>query len=157
MTGTLKKQKRTLGHIVRIDLGRGDYCFAQILKVASYAFYDIKTKDKDIPVAEIQKRPVLFVCAVYDYAVTEGHWEKIGKVDKGFEITEFPMKFIQDELNPKKFELYNPVTGEITPASRKECEGLERAAVWKPEHVEDRLRDHFNGIPNQWVKSLKIQ
>jgi len=42
------------------------------------------------------------------------------------------------------------------PASREECAGLEAAAVWEPEHVEDRLRDHFAGRPNKWVESLRI-
>ena len=40
-------------------------------------------------------------------------------------------------------------------AIAEECVGLERAAVWEPEHVEDRLRDHFAGRSNRWVESLK--
>lgn len=27
--------------------------------------------------------------------------------------------------------------------------------VWSPEHVEDRLRDHFAGRPNKWEESLR--
>lgn len=42
------------------------------------------------------------------------------------------------------------------PASRQELEGLEVAAVWDPEHVEDRLRDHFSGRPNKWVESIRL-
>jgi hypothetical protein len=29
--------------------------------------------------------------------------------------------------------------------------------VWAAEHVEDRLRDHYAGRPNQWVESLRIE
>ena len=35
------------------------------------------------------------------------------------------------------------------PARPEEAAGLERAAVWSAEHVEDRLRDHFDGVPNK--------
>jgi hypothetical protein len=56
-----------------------------------------------------------------------------------------------------KFRLYNPNTSEITVGAREDCVGLERAAVWEPEHIEDRLRDHFNGIKNIWEESLKIK
>ena len=41
-------------------------------------------------------------------------------------------------------------------ASLAECEALESAAVWEPDHVEDRLRDHYAGRPNRWVESLRI-
>jgi hypothetical protein len=46
--------------------------------------------------------------------------------------------------------------GDIRPAKRKECVGLECCAVWDPEHVEDRLKDHFAGIPNKWVQSMAL-
>lgn len=38
-----------------------------------------------------------------------------------------------------------------------EVEGLERLAVWDPEHVEDRIRDHYNGVQNIWVESLRLK
>jgi hypothetical protein len=45
--------------------------------------------------------------------------------------------------------------GEI-PASLEECEYLEVAAVWDGHHVEDRLRDHFDGRPSEWVESMRL-
>lgn len=52
----------------------------------------------------------------------------------------------------------DPVSGRFgeTPASLQECENLEPAAAWDPGHVEDRLRDHFDGRPNEWVESLRL-
>ena len=66
------------------------------------------------------------------------------------------MQFIQDPINPEKFELYNPNTGEITSTTRDEAKGLERAAVWEAEHIESRLRDYYEGKENTWVNQLKI-
>lgn len=51
------------------------------------------------------------------------------------------------------------MTGESVenPATPEECAVLERAAVWDPGHVEDRLRDHFAGQSNKWVESLRLK
>ncbi len=43
------------------------------------------------------------------------------------------------------------------PATTGECIGLEAAAVWEAEHVEDRLRDHFAGQLNKWVEQLRAK
>ena len=67
------------------------------------------------------------------------------------------MQCIQDGLDETQFELYNPNTGEVTKATREECEGLETCAVWEAYHVESRLRDHYNGVPNDIVEALKIK
>jgi hypothetical protein len=29
--------------------------------------------------------------------------------------------------------------------------------VWEPEHVEERIRDHYAGRANRWAESLRIQ
>lgn len=42
-------------------------------------------------------------------------------------------------------------------ASKDEIKDLERAATWEPEHVEERLADHFVGRPNVWVERYKIR
>jgi len=41
--------------------------------------------------------------------------------------------------------------------SRTEADELEQAAVWSPNHIEDRLRDHFAGVPNQWVEIMRAR
>jgi hypothetical protein len=65
--------------------------------------------------------------------------------------------FIQDELEPNKFELYDPNTGDIKPAKKVDCIGLERAAVWEAGHVEERIVDHFAGRTNKWVEDMRIK
>lgn len=62
---------------------------------------------------------------------------------------------MQDVMNSKLFSNYD--NGKIRRATKMACEGLERAAVWEPEHVEERLRDLYVGKPNIWVEQLKIK
>ena len=87
-------------------------------------------------------------------AIKKGRWPILGHIPLEGQLTD-PPRFIQDELNKKSFQIYK--AGVIIPATREQCEGLERSAVWDPEQVEDRLRDHYAGRINKWVESLKIK
>jgi hypothetical protein len=62
------------------------------------------------------------------------------------------MQFIQDAIHPDRFEFYDPNTGESRPATKEKIKGLERASVWEANHIEDRIRDYYNGVPCVWLK-----
>lgn len=87
-------------------------------------------------------------------AVESGRWEVLGNEPLEQGLEEIPKFFKQSPLN-KKFSIY--YQGVEIPSTKEECQELERAAVWDPEHVEDRLRDHYDNVPNQWIESLKAQ
>jgi len=104
---------------------------------------------------QIANQKILFIVAVYDDAITSGRWIKIGKLPLEPDLQLLPPKFIQDKLNPDSFELYNPNTGNTKSVIRQDCIGLERAAVWEPNQVEDRIIDYLNSKPNIWVERMK--
>jgi hypothetical protein len=58
-----------------------------------------------------------------------------------------------DVLDPDHYQIIDD-EGNIRDATREETEGLEPAAVWEPEHIADRLEDHYAGRPNRWLKSM---
>jgi hypothetical protein len=148
-----KTQKRTIGDVVQVPLEDGWHSYAQVLPEASFAFYDARV-ESDLPVDDIVKRPILFIVPVMEYAVKKGGWPIVGHVMPG-QVVKSPPRFIQDALNKNHFEIYE--NGETRPATREECIGLERAAVWDPTHVQSRLLDHYAGRVNKWVESLKIR
>ena len=95
---------------------------------------------------QLAQLPIAFMLFVMMYAVSSGRWRVVGSLPLSPELKECP-KFrigragqlsIYQEL-PELAPLYE------WPATVSECIGLETAAVWDPEHVEDRLRDHFAG------------
>jgi hypothetical protein len=151
----MKRQRRKEGDIVAIDLGDGTLAFARVLREPLLAFYDLRVRNQETPsIQEIVKRPVLWRIWVMNYAITGGRWKVMGNSPLEEALKREPTFFKQD-----------PISGDVTlyraeteyPASIEECEHLERAAVWDPEHVEDRLRDHFDGRPNKWVESLRVK
>lgn len=148
----IKKQKITVGAILKINIENKYYCYAQILGKSAYAFFDYTTKEPLNDFAILLDKPILFITNVYNDVVTKGHWEKVGNLKLRDDLQEIPLQFIQDVLHTDKFELYNPNTGESRKASKEEIRGLERATVWEASHVEDRIRDHYNGVPCIWLK-----
>jgi hypothetical protein len=152
--GKTKRIRRRAGDIVRIPLNDGFHSYARVLDEPLVAFYNIKTK-RNLSPQEIVGLPLLFRVWVMNHAITSGRWPIIGNYPLTPSESEPPKLFKQDGLKPSSFSIY--VQGTERPATKAECVGLERAAVWDPEHVEDRLRDFYAGRPNKWVESLKIK
>lgn len=151
----ITKQKIILGSVVEIHLSQEFFSYAQIITKSELAFYDysgvrISTDSLDV----VCKKPILFVLAVMHAAIKSGRWKIVGRCEIPQALKSPREYFIQDVLT-KKFSIYTNNDGNIRPAERSEIEGLECAAVWEPEHVEDRLRDHFAGRQNLWVEQLK--
>jgi len=147
----MKRQQRTIGAIIKIDLGKGFYSYGQILK-EDIVFFDIYAQNDLVDLSILLKTPVLFYLGVYNDVITSGRWVKVGKLSIKEEFEIVPLKFIQDSLKPDQFEIYDPNSGEIRKSTKAECKGLECAAVWEAEEVEERLRDHFSGRPNRLRK-----
>jgi hypothetical protein len=124
-----------------------------MLESPEYAFFDCRTRD-ELPIATVVARPVLFRLWVARHAHSNGRWRKVGRAEVAPPLQQAVHRYNQDSLRPQDIRLtYDGCSGPL--GSVADCEGLECAAVWEPEHVEDRLRDHYAGVPNEWVLSLR--
>lgn len=148
MQATGKKQKRTIGAIVKVPLENGYHTYARILKY-DFAFYDFRTKEEVTDLQKIISAPILFITTVNDYSVTRGLWLKIGTIPLEEKLLILPPQFVQNPLNPEQFFIVE--NGIRRPATKDECQGLERSAVWTPEGIQDRLNDHYAGRKNFYV------
>jgi hypothetical protein len=150
----LKRQRWTPGAVVQISLGDGYHAFAQMLDTPEYAFFDLKSIMNVSP-AEATRQPVLFRLWVNAGAHLDGRWRKIGRADIPKCLSEPVYRYKLDPIDRSKLCLtYDGSDG--PPATIEECAGLECASVWDAKHVEDRLRDHFAGLPNKWAMSLRL-
>jgi hypothetical protein len=147
------KLRRRVGDVVAIPLGSGRFGFGWVLEEPLIAFFDSEGSGSHLDVEQIARRPIAFRIWVMNHAVTSGRWPVMGHVDVNPESHEPPCFFKQDPLSGRLTITRDGSTE--TAASPEQCTGLERAAVWEPDHVEDRLRDHFAGVPNRWVESMK--
>lgn len=148
-------QRWTRGAIVKVPLGPSRHSYAQMLEAPEYAFFAVDTGEELAP-ADVIAKPVLFRLWVMNRAHTKGRWAKIGVAGIRPELVAKVGRFNQDPLKPSSIVItYGGHS--IHSATRDECVALERAAVWDPEHAEDRLRDHFAGRPNQWAESLRLK
>jgi hypothetical protein len=147
------RQRRTIGAVLRVPLDERSHAYAWALPEADFAFFDLRAESA-VPIEEVVRSLIAFRVAVHKSAWSTGRWKRVGNVEPPPEILAPVPTFIQDPISGR-FSIY--VLGDIRPATREQCLGLERCAVWEPEHVEDRLRDHFARRPNKWVESLALR
>lgn len=153
----MTKNKHT-GSIFKISFGDGTYGFGRILDNSTVAFYDLKVS-KIPDLEDIIQSDVIFKIWVMSYAFTNKTWKKkwtiIGKIPLEDKLKE-DITFCKQDFISKKYYLYfgNGIEEETT---CEECAKYEIAAVWDPEHIEDRLLDYFMGKPNMWVESMKVK
>ncbi len=151
-----KKVVPPAGSLVRIPLGASENAFARVLAQSQIAAYDYRdTGDQEpVDVAAVISAPVLFKITVMKSAFDSGRWPVVDQQALEPELASPVEYYMKDKLNGK-FSVYRGSDGNTRPSTFEECEHLEAAAVWDPEHVEDRLRDHFAGRENRWVAQLR--
>jgi hypothetical protein len=154
MATNSKEQKPLDGRVMAIPLSDGAYGYGRALTFPNAEFYDLRSTELLKP-SQVVETAVLFRIWVMKYAFTGRRWKRIGHVPlQPSETGKIWWYFKQDDDG----NLYRTRTGlEEIPATWTEIQGFERAAVWDPEHIEDRLRDYFAGRPNKWVESLKAK
>ena len=140
------------GNFVSIPLGEQKFGFGRVLEDHLIAFYDLLSEHV-LPTEEIEKHTILFKTGVMSYAITKGEFSIIGHSPLSKDLLERPKFFMQDISTG---ELSITENGEhLTPATYDECVTLEALAAWEPEHIIDRLRDHFDGKENVWVEQMR--
>lgn len=143
--------RRKEGDILSI-IAEGEEYFGRVLEEPFVAFYEHKAGDFTID--DVVERNIIFTIPVVNQAITRGRWSVIGRRPLSPQLRAPIPTFRQDDKSGK---LYILIGNTEVPATPKECVGLERAAVWDPEHVEDRLRDARLGVENKWVKQLALK
>ncbi len=150
----IRGRKQKPGDIVRIDIGNNRRFHAVALTHPLFAFLDEELEAEEL-VDNLRGRAVIFKLWVIDNAVKSGRWPVVGKLDPATVSALDGATFFRQDLISGKITALDAITNSESPLSFEEADRLECAAVWSPEHVEDRLRDHLDGIPNQWSASMR--
>jgi hypothetical protein len=155
-----QRVRRTEGSILKVPLGAGKVAYGLVLREPVVAFFDRECEEGDVPPPEaLLDTPVAFRLMVMNHAITQGRWPVVGRIPVP-DALKIPPPFCKQDEITGRLSIYHEVEPLAPHYERhgtlEECRSLETAAVWDPEHVEDRLRDHFAGRPNIWVEQLRI-
>jgi hypothetical protein len=153
MVSRRKIKDPEVGSIVELPLPDGRLGYARALKFPLMAFYALSAESTPQP-SEILGQPIAFKVWIMASAVSSGRWRVVGWAPLEPELAIAPWFFKQDIIS-KRLSLYQ--AGTERPATREQCAGLERAAVWSAHHAESRLDDHLHGRPNKWHDAMKLE
>ena len=134
----------------------GYYMYAQKMHYDSctYAFFDYRSKGIINDYSILSDVPILFIIAIHKSVPRLLKFKKIGKLSLREDFLLPPLFYIVDNIS-KNFFVYNALDGTITPSDKKQCKGLECAAVWEDNHVLDRIKDYYEGRECVWLKEDK--
>ena len=148
------KHKYKTGTFVRLALADGTFGYGRLLESPYVAFYNYRTTNPDSDLDEIASKPVLFKFAVNLLALNA--WELIGWRAVEEHLTQPIVQFRQDIGDFRRCTIFD-TAGNKRAAEPQDCVGLERAAVWEQDSVEERLLDTFLGRPNAAEEHLKVR
>lgn len=149
-----KAPKLVPGTFVRIPLTGGSFGYGRALVYPYMAFYNYRTNEPSDDLDEIESKPVLFKQSVR--ILDPNRWTNIGRRELKGEVAEPVVSFMQDLGNYRNCTIFD-TAGMERQATPEECVGLERAAVWDPHHIEQRLLDTFEGRPNEEEERLRVR
>jgi hypothetical protein len=150
MTSTPAKWKPDA--IAAKTLDDGFTYYVRLLEFPYAAFYRYRTKGESQAIGEVVAQPVMFTIAVHKSLLGKKEWQVIGQAAPDPDVRRpRELAMFNDPLGCKIIDEQNM----IRRATLQECEGLEPAAVWEPEHVADRVQDAFAGRPNHWLDQMR--
>jgi hypothetical protein len=147
-------QKHKTGAFVRIALADRSFGYGRLLESPYAAFYNYRTPSPDVDLDRIASHPILFKTAVRQLALDA--WEFIGQRALEEHLAQPLVRFRQDIGDFRRCTIFD-TAGNRRAAEPQECVGLERAAVWEKEGIEERLLDAFQGRPNAAEERLKVR
>jgi len=148
------KEKLKIGTYFRINLGEY-FIFGRIIENSIFTFFDFRTTKEDIDLDILLTKNILFSLHVSWSAITSGKW-KVLDVKPLEERFKKVVPFFVQEIGNNEI-CWIDYNGERVKVDKSECVGLERLASWDAIHVEQRIKDHYNGVENKFLLALKLK
>lgn len=132
------------GNVYELKTEDEYYCYMQMLTDQQVIVFDYRNKKPLTDISILNNCKILFcICAL----MSTMRWEEIGKMQVTEKYKVLPMKYIYDKYQTKNFFLYDPNTGNKTPATKEEIKGLEVTDVYNRKMLEKRINEHYNNKP----------
>lgn len=136
-----------LGDLYSVELPNGKFGFCRVIEEDYLQFFAYKSDQAQFDDSLINE--VAFSVPLYNSNYKDSRLTFLKNI---------PFTNASESLPPKTY-MYDPVfekysiyqNGQIIPASKSDCEGLEPASVWELDHVIDRLLGKTD-----WVGVMKL-
>jgi hypothetical protein len=131
----IKRNKRLkLGDVHAIPLPNEKFAFGRYFNDASIGIYKhIGININDLP----KKEEYNFIVGIYDDILKSGNWPVVDHRPFISDDEKWPPPACIVDSITGEYSIYHK--GEFRKATKKECEGLEIAAVWEAGHIVDRI------------------
>lgn len=125
-------RRRKIGDVYAIPLPNGTYAFGRVLLESSVAFYKHRGQNtNDLPPTEDYE----FTVCCYKDCFNE--WTFVENRPFTNEDEARPPLYQMKDIGTENYKIYD--YGNIRPATKEECEGLEVCAIWAHIHLVKRL------------------
>lgn len=149
-----RRKKWEPGNVVEIRLDDGSFSYGLIIEEPLVAFAGATFTTRP-EISPSLFNEVAFQVWVMDSAIGKNGWPIIGDVQLN-DLSIPCAKFYRYDIMSKNFYHYVDCANDI-PSTKEGCVGLECAAVWRKDHVEDRLKAHKAGLECPWEVSLRAE
>lgn len=129
------------GNYVEITISNNRICYGVVSAAEHLAVMDY-CDTKKLTSKEIELLSVLFEVPVMKYGIGKNGWPLAGKIAINENLNHHPHYYKKDPINGKLGIVDSSFMNEV-PATESECVGLEEAAVFDPEHIVERLNEHY--------------
>lgn len=140
------------GEFIALPVGRG-FSFARCRDSIHFAFYDFHALDIR-PIEEIKRHPILFTLCCNSRHLAKRIWKVIGREPLDPELAA-PVMFAQNPSGTDFVEICDD--GRLRPYAGEDLTKLERLLIYdNPDQVEERLRKHFAGEPDDRAYTYRV-
>ncbi len=138
------------GNVVEIPLENGKYAYGVVVNFPLIAFSNLYFDKPQVNFSGVFD-DFAFKLWVMKNAIGKRHWHVVGNIEISIES---PV-FYKVDMISKCFSHYHESLE--TESSLEQCIGLECAAVWEAEHIEERLLAKSVGKESIWEESLRAE
>ena len=147
----LKYEEIKQGDIFKVIFDAPYFTCARELTNAAMAFYDLKTTVEIESLEKIIELPILFILLGGGDKVMSGEWERLGNIELEDKLKKNPLFFSKkdyretDDCPLLSYYRIND-NGVYREGTEEEVENLEYAFIWDCKSLEERIKNHYNGI-----------
>src|SRR5262245_22648398 len=130
---SMARKRSDPGNVIAKTLDDGWTYYGRLLEFPWAVFHRYRTRQPVDDLAAVTASPVLFIVAAHKDLLARGQWDVIGHLPLDGSVQPQPQA-IWDIVDPTRCRIID-TDGETRAATPEECEDLEPAAVWEPEHI----------------------